>query len=191
MSNAENIIHVNAPFTKETAQLLKAGQQVLISGVILTGRDAAHKRLISSLDAGEKLPVDFNDMIIFYVGPTPAPDGRPIGSAGPTTSGRMDAYAPRLIKEVGLRGMIGKGVRNAEVQLACQTHNAVYFGAIGGLGALLGKCVESAEVVAYEDLGPEAIYKLTVKDFPAVVINDCHGGDGYELGRLAYEKKEQ
>jgi fumarate hydratase subunit beta len=191
MSNADNIIHITTPLTKEAAVSLKAGQQVLITGIILTGRDAAHKRLIAALDAGEKLPVDLDGMIIFYVGPTPALPGRPIGSAGPTTSGRMDAYAPRLIKEIGLRGMIGKGVRNAEVQSACQKYNAVYFGTIGGLGALLGKCVETAEIAAYDDLGPEAIYRLKVKDFPAVVINDCHGGDGYELGRHAYEKKEK
>ncbi|MEI6519932.1 MAG: Fe-S-containing hydro-lyase [bacterium] len=189
MSNAENIIHVITPLTKEAAVALKAGQQVLITGTILTGRDAAHKRLIAALDAGDEFPVDLNGMIIFYVGPTPVQVGRPIGSAGPTTSGRMDAYAPRLIKEKGLRGMIGKGKRSAEVQTACQSDYAVYFGAIGGLGALLGKCVESAEIVAYEDLGPEAIYKLVVKDFPAVVINDCHGGDGYESGRHEYEKK--
>lgn len=191
MSITDNIIHVATPLTKEAALSLRAGQQVLLSGVILTGRDAAHKRLIASLDNGDELPVDLNGMIIFYVGPTPAPVGRPIGSAGPTTSGRMDAYAPRLIKELGLRGMIGKGKRSSEVQSVCQSNNAVYFGAIGGLGALLGKCVEAAEIVAYEDLGPEAIYKLTVKDFPAVVINDCHGGDGYELGRHKYEKKAQ
>ncbi len=189
MSNDKNIIHVSTPLTKEAAILLKAGQQVLISGIILTGRDAAHKRLINALDAGEKLPVDLNGMIIFYVGPTPAPIGRPIGSAGPTTSGRMDAYAPRLISESGLRGMIGKGIRNAEVKAACQNYNAVYFGAIGGLGALLGKCIEEAEIIAYDDLGAEAVYRLKVKDFPAVVINDCHGGDGYEIGRHAYEKK--
>jgi fumarate hydratase subunit beta len=191
MSITDNIIHVTTPLTKEAALSLRAGQQVLITGIILTGRDAAHKRLITSLDNGDELPVDLNGMIIYYVGPTPAPVGRPIGSAGPTTSGRMDAYAPRLIKEKGLRGMIGKGKRNSEVQSVCQSNSAIYFGAIGGLGALLGKCVEAAEIVAYEDLGPEAIYKLTVKDFPAVVINDCHGGDGYELGRHTYEKKAQ
>lgn len=189
MSNAEDIIHIVTPLTKEAAVSLKAGQQVLITGTILTGRDAAHKRLIKALDAGEKLPVDLAGMVIFYVGPSPASAGRAIGSAGPTTSGRMDAYAPRLIKEIGLRGMIGKGIRSAEVRLACQNYHAVYFGAIGGLGALLGKCVETAEIAAYEDLGAEAIYRLKVKDFPAVVINDCHGGDWYELGRHAYEKK--
>ncbi|HEY3379265.1 MAG TPA: Fe-S-containing hydro-lyase [Armatimonadota bacterium] len=177
---------LQTPLTAEGARALRAGEHVLLSGVILTGRDAAHRRLIELLDRGEPLPVALRDAVIFYVGPTPAPPGRPIGSAGPTTAGRMDAYAPRLIAECGLRGMIGKGARSAAVRQACQEHDAVYFGAIGGLGALLGCCVTTAEIVAYPDLGPEAIYRLTVENFPLVVVNDCYGGDAYADGRRQY-----
>ena len=168
------------------ARALRAGDRLLISGDMLTGRDAAHRRLVELLDRGEPLPVALQDAIIFYVGPTPAPPGRPIGSAGPTTSGRMDAYAPRLIAECGLRGMIGKGARSSAVRQACIEYGAVYFGAIGGLGALLGRCVLAAEVVAYPELGPEAIYRLTVQNFPVVVVNDAVGNDAYIEGRKRF-----
>lgn len=179
---------IHTPFTLAAARDLRAGTQVRLSGVILTGRDTAHRRLFELLERGEALPVSLLDAIIFYVGPTPAPPGAPIGAAGPTTSGRMDAYAPRLIADCGLRGMIGKGARNETVRQACQEHGAVYFGAIGGLGALLGRCVTAAEVVAYPDLGPEAIYRLTVRDFPLLVVNDTYGGDAYREGRARYTR---
>lgn len=177
---------LHTPFTEAVARTLRVGEQVLLSGSILTGRDAAHQRLVALLDRGEPLPVSLKDEILFYVGPTPAPPGRPIGAAGPTTAGRMDAYAPRLIAECGLRGMIGKGVRSPAVREACRRYGAVYFAAIGGLGALLGRCVTAAEVVAYPELGPEAIYRLTVVDFPVFVINDTYGGDAYAEGRARY-----
>lgn len=182
-------ISISLPLTEETVRALRAGNSVLLSGPLLTGRDAAHRRLVALLDAGEPLPVSLAGETIFYVGPTPAPPDRPIGAAGPTTSGRMDAYAPRLIAECGLRGMIGKGMRSDAVRQACVEYGAIYFGAIGGLGALLGRCVQSAEVVAYADLGPEAIYRLRVQDFPAIVINDTLGGDAYLEGRARYTKE--
>ncbi len=185
---ANEIKLIATPFTEEMARGLRAGDAVSLSGIILTGRDAAHRRMVELLDRGEALPVELRDQIIFYVGPTPAPPGRPIGSAGPTTAGRMDSYAPRIIADCGLRGMIGKGARNAAVRDACRVYGAVYFGAIGGLGALLGDCITSAEIVAYPELGPEAIYRLTVRDFPLLVVNDCHGGDAYEAGRARWEK---
>ena len=171
-----------------TAELIKlrAGDEVLLSGEVYTARDAAHKRMIESLDRGEPLPFAIQGAVIYYVGPTPAPPGKVIGSAGPTTSGRMDAYAPRLIS-LGLKGMIGKGNRAAEVVAACQKHQAVYFGAIGGAGALISRQIIAAELVAWEDLGPEAVRRLTVKDFPLVVVNDCHGGDLYTQARQQYQ----
>lgn len=178
--------HLTSPFTESMARALHAGEQILFTGALLTGRDAAHRRLVSLLDAGEALPVSLRDEIIFYVGPTPAPPGRPIGAAGPTTAGRMDLYAPRLIADCGLRGMIGKGLRNGEVREACVTYGAVYFGAIGGLGALLGCCVTAAEIVAYPELGPEAIYRLHVREFPMVVVNDSFGHDAYVDNRKAF-----
>lgn len=174
------------PFSAAAARQLRAGQAVLLSGVIYTARDAAHQRMAEQLDQGAPLPLDLTDQILFYVGPTPAAPGRVLGAAGPTTAGRMDAYAPRLITECGLRGMIGKGLRSAAVRAACQSHAAVYFGAIGGLGALLGQCVREAAVVAYPDLGPEAIYRLVVDAFPVLVINDTVGGDAYLAGRACY-----
>lgn len=186
MSNTIKII--STPFTEDMARWLRVGDSVLLSGIILTGRDAAHRRLVELLDSGVELPVELRDQIIFYVGPTPAPPGRPIGAAGPTTAGRMDIYAPRLIAECGLRGMIGKGARNAAVREACSTYGAVYFGAIGGLGAVLGNCISAAEIVAYPELGPEAIYRLTVRDFPLLVVNDCYGGDTYEMGRAQWAR---
>jgi fumarate hydratase subunit beta len=181
-------LRVQLPMEAETARGLRAGQAVLLSGTLFTGRDAAHRRLMTALERGEPLPVDLQGATIFYVGPTPAPPGRPIGAAGPTTSGRMDAYAPTLIARCGLRGMVGKGIRSAAVREACAAHGAVYYGAIGGLGALLGQCVVAAEVIAYPDLGPEAIYRLDVRDFPAVVVNDTVGGDAYVEGRAEWER---
>lgn len=175
------------PLTWEKVRELKSGDQVLISGVIYTGRDAAHKRMVEALDKGEELPFDLKDQIIYYVGPAPAPPGKVIGSAGPTTSGRMDAYSLRLIRE-GLRGMIGKGLRSQEVIAAMKEHGAVYFGAIGGAGALLAACIREAEVIAYPELGPEAVRRLVVKDFPAVVLIDSHGNNLYETGKAAYRK---
>ena len=173
-----NVIRLQTPLKDEDIVKLHAGDRVLLSGILYTGRDAAHKRLFELLQAGKPLPVDLRGQIIYYVGPTPAKPGRIIGSAGPTTSGRMDAYAPALIAH-GLKGMIGKGVRNEAVRDAMKQHKAVYFGATGGAGALLAQRIKKAEVVAYEDLGPEAIHRLEVEDFPVIVINDIHGGDYY------------
>ena len=172
-------ISITTPLTSKQARNLKAGDSCLISGVIYTARDAAHKRLIAALDAGEALPVELKDQTIYFAGPCPAPPGRPIGSAGPTTSGRMDAYSPRLIRECGLRGMIGKGERNENVVAAMSECGAIYFAATGGAGALIAKSIKAAEVVAFEDLGPEAIRKLTVEDFPAIVAIDDKGGNLY------------
>ena len=177
---------ITVPFTEEQALSLHAGDSVLITGVIYTARDAAHKRLVALLDAGEPLPCDLKDQIIYYVGPTPAKPGGVIGSAGPTTSYRMDAYAPRLMDEVGLRGMIGKGLRSAEVIDAIRRNKGVYLAAIGGAGALLASTVTACEVIAYSDLDSEAIHRLEVVDFPAVVVLDCHGGNLYETGRASY-----
>jgi len=176
---------ITIPLTDEVVENLHIGDSVLISGIIYTGRDSAHKRLVDALDRGEKLPVDFKGQVIYYAGPAPAKPGRPIGSIGPTTSYRMDPYAPRLIAE-GLKGMIGKGNRSEEVIEALRKHKAVYFGAIGGAAALMAKSVKKAAVVAYEDLGPEAIRRLEVEDFPAIVVNDCHGGDLYKEGMERY-----
>lgn len=158
---------------------LKAGEQVFLSGIIYTGRDAAHKRMTETLDKGEKLPIDISGQVIYYVGPTPARPGQVIGSAGPTTSSRMDIYTPKLL-EAGLKGMIGKGKRSPEVKEAIKKHKAIYFAAAGGAGAILSKKIRKAEVVAYADLGPEAIYRLEVEDFPVIVINDIFGNDLYE-----------
>ena len=168
-----------APFGAEVVKTLKAGDRVLLSGSIWTGRDAAHKRLCALLDEGKELPVALENQLIYFVGPCPAPPGFPIGSAGPTTSGRMDAYSPRLIRECGLAGMIGKGFRSPEVIRAMQEGPAVYFAATGGAGALISRCIKKAEVAAFEDLGPEAIYRLEVEDFPLVVAIDCEGNSLY------------
>ena len=178
-------IQITAPMSREVAKTLKAGDSCLISGVIYTARDAAHKRLCQLLEEGKALPLELQDSIIYFVGPTPAKPGQAIGSAGPTTSYRMDAYSPALIGQ-GLTGMIGKGKRGDEVISAMQQHGAVYFGAIGGCGALLSKCIKKAEVIAYEDLGAEAIRRLEVEDFPVVVIIDSQGNNLYETGRRAY-----
>jgi len=176
---------LQTPLTREAVRTLKAGDSCTITGVIYTARDAAHKRLCELLDKGQPLPIDVENAIIYFVGPTPAKPGQAIGSAGPTTSYRMDAYSPSLIAQ-GQTGMIGKGKRNDEVIAAMKEHGAVYFGAIGGCGALLSKCIKKAEVVAYEDLGAEAIRRLEVEDFPVVVIIDSEGNNLYETGRKAY-----
>ena len=178
-------IRIQTPLTRETARTLRAGDSCLLSGVIYTARDAAHKRLCRLLEEGKELPLDIQNAVIYFVGPTPAKPGQAIGSAGPTTSYRMDAYSPLLIAQ-GLTGMIGKGKRGAEVVDAMKEHGAVYFGAIGGCGALLSKCVKRAEVVAYEDLGAEAIRRLEVEDFPAIVVIDSEGNNLYQTGREAY-----
>ena len=178
-------ISIKAPLTREEAKKLRAGDSCLISGVIYTARDAAHKRLCDLVAEGKELPIDVKDAMIYFVGPTPAKPGQAIGSAGPTTSYRMDAYSPTLIA-LGQTGMIGKGKRGPEVIDAMKEHGAVYFGAIGGCGALLAKCIKKAEVVAYEDLGAEAIRRLEVEDFPVVVIIDSEGNNLYETGRKNY-----
>lgn len=174
---------LTTPLKDEDLNKLTSGDVVLLSGQIYTGRDAAHKRLIEALDQGRPLPFDLKGTAIYYVGPTPPPPGRPIGSAGPTTSGRMDSYAPRL-HDLGLKATIGKGKRSKEVREALQRNTAVYFGATGGAGALLSKCITASEVVAYEELGAEAIRRLTVEDFPLLVINDAHGGELYAQPKL-------
>lgn len=174
---------LTTPLKDEDLKNLKAGDVVLLSGQIYTGRDAAHKRMFEALDQGKPLPFDLKGTAIYYVGPTPPPPGRPIGSAGPTTSGRMDSYAPRL-HDLGLKATIGKGKRSKEVREALQRNTAVYFGATGGAGALLSKCITASEVVAYEDLGAEAIRRLTVENFPLLVINDAHGGELYAKPKL-------
>lgn len=181
------IIRIQTPLTKEAVLRLKSGDSVLITGVMYTGRDAAHKRMIDALKRGEKLPFDIKGQIIYYVGPSPAKPGRPIGSAGPTTSYRMDAFAPTLI-ELGLAGMIGKGWRAKEVVDACIKYKAVYFGATGGAGALIARSIKKAEVIAYEDLGPEAVRRIEVVDFPAIVINDSYGNDLYVKGVEQYKQ---
>jgi len=176
---------IQTPFTREDARKLKAGDSCLISGVIYTARDAAHKRLCELVAQGKPLPMDMENAIIYFVGPTPPKPGQAIGSAGPTTSYRMDAYSPALIA-IGQTGMIGKGKRSPEVIEAMKKHGAVYFGATGGCGALLSKCIKKAEIVAYEDLGAEAIRRLEVEDFPATVIIDSEGNNLYETGRAEY-----
>ena len=178
-------ISITAPLSREKARELKAGDSCLLSGVIYTARDAAHKRLCELLSKGEELPLDIKDAIIYFVGPTPEKPGQAIGSAGPTTSYRMDAYSPALIAK-GQTGMIGKGKRGPEVVAAMKEHGAVYFGAIGGCGALLSKCIKKAEVIAYDDLGAEAIRRLEVEEFPVTVIIDSDGNNLYETGRKAY-----
>jgi len=168
---------------------LRAGDQVMITGVIYTARDAAHERMLETLEKGGKLPFEIRGQILYYVGPSPAKPGQVIGSAGPTTSGRMDVYSPRLIEE-GLKGMIGKGSRSMAVKEAIRKHKAVYLAAIGGAGALIARSIKKAEVIAYEDLGAEAIQRLEVENFPATVINDIYGGDLYQEGRARYQIEE-
>ena len=172
-------IRIQTPLTEEQSRKLKAGDSVLITGTIYSARDAAHKAMTEALARGEKLPIDWHDQIVYYLGPSPAKPGDPIGSAGPTTSGRMDAYTPQLL-ELGLRGMIGKGKRSAEVIETMKKTKAVYFAAVGGAGALLSKHITKSEVIAYDDLGTEAIHKLYVEDFPAIVVIDCKGNSLYK-----------
>ena len=179
--------YINAPFGEEVTSKLKAGDYVYISGTIYTARDAAHKRMAEALSRGEELPFDIKNQVIYYMGPAPAREGQVIGSAGPTTASRMDKYAPELL-DLGLRGMIGKGKRSKAVLDGVVRNKAVYLAAVGGAGALLSKCITSAEVIAYEDLGTEAIRKLTVKDFPAIVVVDCDGHNLYETAVEAYRK---
>lgn len=182
-----DILRIKTPLTDEVVSTLKSGDSVLITGVMYTGRDAAHKRMIDALNRGEKLPFDIQGQIIYYVGPSPAKPGKPIGSAGPTTSYRMDAYAPTLIK-LGLKGMIGKGWRAKDVIDACITYKAIYFGATGGAGALIARAIKKADIIAYEDLGPEAVRRIEVVDFPAIVINDAAGNDLYVKGVEQYKQ---
>ena len=180
--------HISVPFDKETALSLKAGDYVYLTGTIYTARDAAHKRMYEALAAGEQLPMEMDHNVIYYMGPSPAREGRPIGSAGPTTASRMDKYAPSLL-DLGLRGMIGKGKRSKEVKDAIVRNGAVYFAAGGGAGALLSKSITASEVIAYDDLGTEAIRKLEVKDFPVIVVIDSEGNDLYETAIKEYRSE--
>ena len=179
---------ITLPLTDEILEDLKAGDNLLLTGVIYVARDAAHKRMVEALNQGKPLPFDIKGATVYYMGPSPARPGRVIGSAGPTTSGRMDAYAPRLIAE-GLKGMIGKGLRSKAVKDAMVKHNAVYLGGIGGAGAIMSKSIKKAKVVAYEELGAEALRRLEVEDFSVTVINDIYGGDLYEEGKARYRVK--
>ena len=179
--------YINTPITAEKTEELKSGDYVYITGTIYVARDAAHKRMIEALERGENLPIDIKDSTIYYMGPSPAREGRAIGSAGPTTASRMDKYAPVLLDK-GLRGMIGKGRRRQTVKEAIVRNKAVYFAAIGGAGALLSRAIVSSEVIAYDDLGTEAIRKLQVKDFPVIVVMDTMGNDLYETASLPYRR---
>lgn len=180
--------HITAPITKETAKTLHAGDYVYITGTIYTARDAAHKRMQETLQRGEALPLEMKGNVIYYMGPSPAREGRPIGSAGPTTASRMDKYAPELL-DLGLGAMIGKGKRSQEVKDAIVRNGSVYFAAVGGAGALLSKCILSSEVIAYDDLGTEAIRKLQVKNFPVIVVIDSEGNNLYETAILDYKRE--
>ena len=178
---------ITLPLSEEVLKDLSAGDDVLLNGTIYVGRDAAHKRMIEALDRGEKLPFDIKGQTIYFMGPTPPRPGKPIGAAGPTTSGRMDSYSPRLIAE-GLKGMVGKGMRSTAVKEAMKQHKAVYFGTVGGAGALTSKSIKKAEVVVYEELGAEALRRLEVSNFPVTVVNDTYGGDLYEEGKANYKR---
>ncbi len=178
---------IKLPLTDETIRTLHAGDNVLLTGVIYVARDAAHKRMIEALDEGQPLPFDVAGQTIYYMGPSPARPGKVIGAAGPTTSGRMDSYSPRLIA-IGLKGMIGKGNRSPAVKVAIKKYRAVYFAAIGGAGALIAQSIKKSEVIAYPELGAEAVLKLEVEDFPVTVINDIYGKDLYEEGKAKYER---
>ncbi len=185
MSDANK--YITAPFDDATARSLRAGDRVFISGTIIAARDAAHKKLVETLDAGQPLPIDLKNAVVYYVGPSPAKPNQAIGSAGPTTSGRMDAYTPRLIEE-GLKGMIGKGYRKPEVIEAMKKHGVPYMAAVGGAGALIAKSIKKYTVLAYEELGPEAVAAMEVENFPAIVVIDCQGNDFYEQGQKPYRK---
>src|SRR5690348_14283763 len=181
-------VKISAPLTDELLETLRCGDEILINGTLYVARDAAHKRMVDLLDSGQPLPFEVKGQIIYYMGPSPAKPGEVIGAAGPTTSYRMDSYAPRLL-ELGLKGMIGKGARSAEVKAAMLKHKAVYMAAIGGAGALLSKQIRKNEIVAYEELGAEAIRRLEVEDFPVILINDIHGGDQYTIGKSQYANR--
>jgi fumarate hydratase subunit beta len=181
------ITHVRAPLDQESIEALKAGDSVLLSGTIFTARDAAHKRMFDNYLAGKELPFDLINQVIYYVGPTPPKENQVIGSAGPTTSERMDKYTPTLL-DLGLKGMIGKGYRNEEVKSSIKKNKAIYFAAIGGSAALIAQCIKKVEVIAYEDLGTEAIRKLEVENMPLIVINDAIGQDYYELGVAMFKE---
>ncbi len=180
-------VKISPPLTEDVIMKLKAGDRVLITGAIYTGRDMAHKYMVEAHRKGEKLPFELKGQVLYYTGPTPAPPGRPIGSAGPTTSYRMDKYTPYLL-ELGLKGMIGKGPRGQEVKDAIRKHKEVYFAAIGGAGALISKAIRKAELIAYPELGTEAVMRLEVEDFPALVVNDVYGGDLYRMGVETYKE---
>jgi fumarate hydratase subunit beta len=183
-------IKITPPLTDEVIMKLKSGDRVLITGVIYTGRDMAHKYMVEGHRKGQAFPFDLKGQVLYYTGPTPAPPGRPIGAAGPTTSYRMDKYAPYLLDH-GLKAMIGKGPRGADVKESIKKNNAVYFAAIGGAGALISKAIKKAEVIAYPELGTEAVMRLEVEDFPVFVVNDVHGGDLYEMGVAAYGEENK
>ncbi len=178
---------IQTPLTEKTVMDLKAGDRVFLNGIIYTGRDAAHKRLVEMLEKDEELPLGLEGQVIYYVGPCPAKPGKVIGSAGPTTSGRMDVYAP-LLMEKGLKGMIGKGIRNEDVVNSIVKNKAVYFAAIGGAGALLAETIKEAKVIAFDELGPEAIYRLKVENFPVTVVIDSQGNDLYKIGKEQYKQ---
>ena len=184
-SNSATARDVTLPLSDDLIETLHAGDELLLTGVIYVGRDAAHKRMIDTLKAGTPLPVDLKGQVIYFMGPTPTRPGKTIGSAGPTSSYRMDIYSPRLIAE-GLKGMIGKGMRSPEVRQAMIQYKAVYLGAIGGAGALFANCIKAVEVIAYDDLGPEALRRMTVEGFPVTVVNDVYGGDLYEEGKARF-----
>ena len=186
MKNSDPVL-LSTPLKHEDVNLLKPGHRAFLTGILYTARDTAHRRLVEMMEKGADLPMDLEGQVIYFAGPSPARPGRPIGAVGPTTSYRMDPYSPRLM-ERGLRGMIGKGSRSPEVREALKQYGCVYFGATGGAGALLARSIRKMEVVAFEDLGPEAIRRLWVEDFPVVVINDMHGGDLYEESRIADKK---
>ena len=179
--------HITLPITKEIAESLTSGDYVYLDGQMYVARDAAHKRMMEVLDRGEELPIPIKDATIYYMGPSPAREGRPIGSAGPTTASRMDKYAPRLL-DLGQKAMIGKGKRTKEVLDAVIRNHAVYFAAVGGAGALLSKCITESEVICYDDLGAEAIRNIMVENFPVIVVADCHGNNLYETAILEYQK---
>ena len=184
-TNVPIVRTITLPLSDDVVETLHTGDELLLTGVMYVGRDAAHKRMIETLEAGEPLPVDLKGQVIYFMGPTPARPGRVVGSAGPTSSYRMDSYSPRLMAE-GLKGMIGKGMRSGEVKEAMKRYKAVYLGAIGGAGALISGCIKKVEVVAYEDLGAEALRRIEVRDFPVTVVNDIYGGDLYQVGRSQY-----
>jgi fumarate hydratase subunit beta len=178
---------ISLPLIDDVIKGLKTGDSVLLTGIMYVARDAAHRRMVEALDRGEELPFEISGQTIYYMGPSPAPPGKVIGSAGPTTSGRMDSYAPRLIEQ-GLKGMVGKGMRSQSVKEAIVKFKAVYFGAIGGAGAVISRSIRKSEVIAYDDLGAEAVRRIEVENFPAIVVNDIYGADLYEDGKAAYRK---